>query len=243
MRRTFDAGFRQVSRAAILTAKYVGGVYYVRDFAGTSRLPLTPVAPDKQRAALNLLATGVFSADSFRFKPEFIRSMGIDYLNIGFVPTRLNPDFSLRGRVLALQTGALNQLMSDTVMSRLLDSEIKVSSAEQALTIPELFSVLRGSIWSELKSGSSIPAPRRDLQREHVRRLATILTRPAPATPADASALLREEARALSAQIKAAAGNASRDRKRARISRMRQGRSTKRSRRPSSGRASERDQR
>jgi hypothetical protein len=44
LRRTFDAGFRQVSRSAALTAKYVGGVNYVRDFAGTTNLPLTPVA-------------------------------------------------------------------------------------------------------------------------------------------------------------------------------------------------------
>ena len=62
----------------------MGGVYYVRDFAGTAQLPLTPVPPAKQRAALNLIATGIFSADSFRFKPEFLRSMGIDYLDIGF---------------------------------------------------------------------------------------------------------------------------------------------------------------
>ncbi len=77
LRRSFDAGFRQVGRAAALTAKYVGGVYYVRDFAGTSNLPLTPVSPEQQRAALKLIATGIFSADSFHFKPEFLRSMGL----------------------------------------------------------------------------------------------------------------------------------------------------------------------
>jgi len=43
LRRTFDAGFRQFARSAALIAKYVGGVYYVRDYAGTSQLPLTPV--------------------------------------------------------------------------------------------------------------------------------------------------------------------------------------------------------
>ncbi len=91
----------------------------------------------------------------------------------GFTPdAQFNPDFSLRNRVLGLQTGVLNQLMSDTVLSRLLDSEIKVSQADQALTLHELFAVLRGSIWSELKTGGSIPGPRRDLQREHVRRIA-----------------------------------------------------------------------
>ena len=204
LRRSFDAGFRQYGRAAALTAKYVGGVYYVRDYAGTARLPLTPVSPAKQRAALELIATGVFSADSFRFKPEFLRSMGINYLSMdGTGPaSRFNPDFSLRGRVLALQTGVLNQLLSDAVLARLLDSEVKVSQPGDALTLNELFTALRVSIWSELKAGGSIPGPRRDLQREHLRRIATVLTRPSPGTPADAVALFREEAKQLSAQIK-----------------------------------------
>ncbi len=213
LRRNFDSGFRQFNRAAALTAKYVGGVYYVRDFAGTSRLPLTPVPPAKQRAALELIATTVFSADSFRFKPEFIRSMGINYLSIDgpWQASRLNPDFSLRSRVLALQTAVLAQLMSDTVLARLIDSEAKVSQRTDTLTLPELFAALRGSIWSELKTGEPIPGPRRDLQREHLRRIATVLTRPSPATPADAVALFREEAKQLSAQIKAAARSGKRD--------------------------------
>jgi len=214
LRRSFDAGFRQFGRSATLTAKYVGGVYYVRDFAGTANLPLSPVPPGKQRAALDLIATGIFSADSFRFKPEFLRSLGIDYLDIGLSGDRagrFNPDFSLRSRVLALQTGVLNTLLSDTVLARMLDSETKVGKADQALTLNELFMALRASIWSELKSAGSIPGPRRDLQREHLRRVATVLTRPSPATPADAVALFREEAKLLTAQIRTAAGKGSRD--------------------------------
>jgi len=214
LRRTFDAGFRQVSRSAALTAKYVGGVHYVRDFAGTQNLPLTPVPPAKQRAALNLIATGVFAVDSFQFKPEFLRSMGVDYLDIGLRGSgsaQFNPDFSLRRRVLGLQAGVLNTLLSDTVLARLQDSEIKVSQADQALTLNELFAVLRDSIWSELKTTGSIPGPRRDLQREHLRRIATVLTRPSSSTPSDAIALFREEAKGLSAQIKAASQRGPRD--------------------------------
>jgi hypothetical protein len=214
LRRSFDAGFRQISRAAGLTAKYVGGVYYVRDFAGTSHLPLTPVSPDQQRKALNLIASGIFSADSFRFKPEFLRSMGIDYLNVGIRgeggTSRFNPDFSLRSRVLGLQTAVLNQLLSDAVLARLLDSEIKVRKADQALTLNELVGVLRGSIWSELKTGGPIPGPRRDLQREYVRRMATVLTKPSPGMSSDAAALFREEAKTLSAQIKTSIGSGNR---------------------------------
>jgi len=213
LRRTFDAGFRQYARSAALTAKYVGGVYYVRDFAGTSQLPLTPVPPPKQRAALNLIATEIFSADSFRFKPEFLRSMGVDYLDIGLSggTAQFNPDFSLRRRVLGLQVGVMNTLLSDTVLQRLQDSEIKVRQADQALTLDELFAALRSSIWSELKTAGSIPGPRRDLQREHVRRIAAVLIRPSSSTPADAVGLFREEAKTLSARIRAASGSASRD--------------------------------
>ena len=114
--------------------------------------------------------------------------------------------------MVALQSAVLNQLLSDVVLGRLLDSEIKVSKADQALTLNELFVTLRGSIWSELKTGGSIPGPRRDLQREHMRRIATVLIRPAATTPADATALFREEAKRLSAEIKIAAGNGNRDR-------------------------------
>ena len=74
----------------------------MRDFAGTSQLPLTPVPPAKQRQSLNIDAAGIFSADSFRFNPEFMRSMGIDYLDIGLGGNtgRFTPDFSLRARVI-----------------------------------------------------------------------------------------------------------------------------------------------
>jgi hypothetical protein len=188
----------------------VGGVYYVRDYAGTRNLPLTPVPPDKQRAALKLLATGVFAADSFAFKPEFLRSMGINYLDIGtqgFSAAKFNPDFSLRSRVLALQTGALNQLLSDAVLTRLLDSETKVVKSDRhcqgfAGAVVDL---------EQLKTGGNIPSARPDLQREHLRRITNVLTRPSSSTPADASALFREEAKQLAAHIRLAAVNGNRD--------------------------------
>jgi hypothetical protein len=113
--------------------------------------------------------------------------------------------------VLGLQTAVLNQLLSDAVLLRLLDSEIKVHKADQALTLSELVAALHGSIWSELKTGGSIPAPRRDLQREYMRHIVTFLTHPAPGTPADAVALFREEGKLLSAQIKTAAHVGNRD--------------------------------
>ena len=201
-RRSFDSGLRQAARAAQLATKYVGGVSYVRDFAGTGRNPLTPVPPQKQREALALLSQAVFSADSFRFPPEFLQRMGVDDLQAdgaGF-----NPDFSLSARVLSLQAGTLGQLMSDSVAARLLESESKVDAGSQAFRLSELYATLQAAIWSELKTGKDIPLLRRNLQREHVNRVATALLRPSSTMPADARALLRVDAVALRAELSAA---------------------------------------
>ena len=202
LRRGFDSGLRQAARAAQLATKYVGGVTYVRDFAGSGRNPLTPVPPERQRAALALLSEAVFSADSFRFPPEFLQRMGVDYLQSD--GAGVNPDFSLSARVQSLQAGALGQLMSDTVAARLLESEAKVDAGRQAFRLSELYAALRGAIWSELKTGQDIPLIRRNLQREHVNRVAGALLRPSSTMPADARALLRIEAIALRSELAAA---------------------------------------
>jgi hypothetical protein len=180
----------------------VAGIIYVRDFAGTGRNPLTPVSPDKQRAALKLLSDAVFSADSFRFSPEFLQRMGIDYLQVDW--PNVNPDFSLTARVQSLQAGALGLLLSDTVAARLLESEGKVNGNAQAFRLEELHAALHAAIWSELRTGQDIPLIRRNLQREHANRVATALLRPSATMPADARALLRVEATALRAELVAA---------------------------------------
>jgi hypothetical protein len=193
-----------------------------------ANVPLTPVAADKQRAALKLLAAGVLSDQSFRFKPGFLQRMGIDYLQIGFDAARLNPDFSLRSRVLGVQTTVLNQLMSDGVAARILDSETKVADPKQAFRLSELYDAVQGAVWSDLSSGGSIPAPRRDLQRDHLRRVVAVLTHPGAGTPADSRSLHRENARTLQKQLQAALTRGNLDKERVRICRRPPTRSTKR---------------
>ena len=202
LRRSFDAGLRQTVRAAQTSTKYIAGVAYVRDFAGSGRNPLTPVAPEKQRAAMKLLADGIFSTDSFKFEPEFMQRMGVDYLQVQW--PNINPDFSLVQRVLTLQSGALAKLMNDTTASRLLDSEVKTRLDAKAFRLSELYTTLHDAIWSELKTGRDIDLFRRNLQREHANRVASALLRSAAAMPADARALLRVEAKTLRNEIAAA---------------------------------------
>ncbi len=159
-----------------------------------------PVPADRQRAALKLLTDNIFSADSFRFPAQFMQRMGVDYLMLDGG----SPDFSLNSRVLALQSGALGQLMHESVAARLLDSESKVSDPADSLRLSELYDVLHKAVWSELKTGRDINLLRRNLQREYANRVATILVRPSATMPADARALLREDARQLRGEVLAA---------------------------------------
>ena len=115
-------------------------------------------------------------------------------------------DFSLAVVVLDLQKGMLDALMGDAVAARLLDSAEKAPSGPQrALRLTELDTRLTQAVWSELATGAEIAPLRRELQREHVNRLANQLLRPQTQTRADARSLRRVQAKALADQLDAAA--------------------------------------
>ena len=61
LRRNFLSGLTQLGNAGVVSAKYVGGVVYVRDHAGTDAIRFTPVPAAKQRAALSSSPTGCTS--------------------------------------------------------------------------------------------------------------------------------------------------------------------------------------
>jgi hypothetical protein len=207
-RRVVERGLITMTGASSTIAKYIGGVTTLRDHAGSPRAPLTPVESAKQREALRIIADGLFAADSFRFKPEFMRRVQVDWLDRNDIyDTGLSTssvDYSLGTQVLTAQRKVLGQLMSDGVAQRILDSEVKSADPRKALRLSELYATLQDSIWSELKTGRDITPLRRNLQREHLQRVANALLRPSGSMPADARSLQREEAKALRREIAAA---------------------------------------
>jgi hypothetical protein len=201
LRRSFDYGFQQFARTLPVVVKYVGGVTYLRDHAGTGRATFTPVPLPRQREALQMLTNSLFRADSFKFSPAMISRLGSDHFN-----TRGRPDVSVGSRVLSLQSAALDQLMSDAVAVRLLDSQEKVENRKQALGLPELYVTVQDSVWSELRSGKDISGMRRNLQREHLKRLVASLLRVSAGMPADVRSLQRENALRLQRELHGAMG-------------------------------------
>ncbi|MEP6997455.1 MAG: zinc-dependent metalloprotease [Betaproteobacteria bacterium] len=212
LRRNFIAGLTQLGNSGAVAAKYVGGVVYVRDHAGSGREPFTPVPPDKQRAALKLIADGLLSVDSFRLRPEFVRRLTVDQFDRGRENAgigAISPDISLSDRMLSVQRALLDQLLSDKVATRIEESAYRQTRSSEAFRLSELYDTLQSAVWNELATGRDITPFRRNLQREYLRRVATTIVHPSPSDHADGRALQRANARQLLAQLKSAKSRAS----------------------------------
>ena len=204
LRRSLGYAIADSGRAVGVLVRQIGGVRTLRDYPGTGRDPLQPVDVLTQRQALDLIARHVLSTEGLTVSPALQRRLAPDFEDRSEIPG-LPTDFSVPQRLLDLQRAVLAQLMSDAVAARILDSERKADRPEAAFQLAELYARLSHDVWSELASGGNIAAARRELQREHVNRLANALLRPNPQARADARGLLRLEAQALSAQLSKAA--------------------------------------
>ena len=218
LRRNFERGFTLIGAVSELAAKYVGGVTILRDGAGTGRQPVTPMDATKQRRALNLLTKNLFEVDSFKFKPEFLGKLTVDFDarfdnfdddfgtgNVGGL------DYSVSSRVLNIQRTTLMQLMRDSVAARVIGAPEKMNNASDALSLSELYGTLQKAVWSELAGTGDIAPMRRNLQREHVRMISQSLASAGGRTPADARSLQREYATELLGKLKAASSRAARN--------------------------------
>ena len=201
--RNFVSGVGQMARSFDMAAKYVGGVVYLRDQAGSNRSPLTPVPAEKQRAALKLVTDNLFAANGFNLKPEFVSRLTEPTLDRGYTPP---VDRSLDITLLAIQTTMLDRLLSPRVAERIQNARSKLANPASALTLDELYASLTRSIWGD--TVTEVTPARRALQREHARRLAAAIIKPGMGTATgDARALHRLTAKTLLARAQQAKGN------------------------------------
>jgi hypothetical protein len=207
-RRMLNVGFSQLSNSALLVAKYVGGLHTVREVPGTPAAAgrpasFVPTDAARQRRALDTLAKGLFSADSFRFAPSFVANLAPDYVEWGG-----RAPVSIPAAVLRVQAGALDRLLSPSTAGRLLDQRLyQATSANGSrhISLADVYGTLQGSIWSELKGGGEIDPLRRNLQREHLRRVQATLLRSTTPLPPDALSLMRLQATRLQTELRVAA--------------------------------------
>jgi hypothetical protein len=163
-------------------SKYVGGEHAYRDHRNdpSSRDPLVPVDAEKQRQALKILQDQIFSDKPFAFPPELLRKLAVDrWMHWGADATAT--DFPVYDRVLGIQRLALNQLLSPRALQRVQVNALKTEKGAKPVTVAEVFRCTTDSIWSDLPNDPKKDADltssiiRRNLQREHVKKLTTLV--------------------------------------------------------------------
>jgi hypothetical protein len=208
LKRSVTFAIRDVARAANVLARQIGGVRTVRDAPGTGRDPLTPVPFAEQREALDLITGSLLSAESLRVSPALQRKLGTDFSERSDAlrggEGSAQTDYSPSVQVLGMQRGLLTALMSDAVATRLLESSEKAPAGTgRALRMSELYERLTRAVWSELDSRGDIAPLRREVQRDHVNRIAAVLIRPGAASRADTRSVVRMQARGLLERLRA----------------------------------------
>lgn len=207
LRRSVVYAVRDVSRAAGVLARQIGGIRTLRDAPSSGRDPLTPVPFEQQRQALDVITGGLLAADSLKISPALQRRLGNDFLerddqNFGGAFLQ-GTDFSLSSQVLDLQRALLGVLLNDTTATRLLDGAEKApSGATRSLRVGELYGRLNAAVWSELSNGADIAPMRRELQRDYINRIASLLLRPSASSRVDTRSQVRMQATQLLAKIK-----------------------------------------
>jgi hypothetical protein len=208
LRRSLNYAINDVARSVGVLARQIGGVRTLRDFPGTGREPLQAVPAATQREALDVLSRGLFAADSLSVTPNLQHRLAPDFqerseaLQSG---GQVATEFAIPQRVLGVQRALLGQLMGDTVAARIVDNQTTGGTARSgAFQLSELYGRLDRDIWSELASGGDISPARRELQREHLNRVAGLLLRPGAASRVDTRSLVRVQAQGLLSRINGA---------------------------------------
>jgi Met-zincin/Domain of unknown function (DUF5117)/Domain of unknown function (DUF5118) len=200
--RNFFGGVSQLTQAFNMAAKYVGGVVYVRDQAGSSRAPFTPVNPALQRQALKFITDELFASNDFGLKANFVSRLSENPLDRGSTPPI---DRAPASALLGLQTQIIDRLMSARVADRLVNSRAKLQNPEQMLSLSEVYGTLTKAIWNDGQGLTTVTAARRALQREHLRRLTAAILRPGTGSAqGDARAIHRLTAKTLLGKATAA---------------------------------------
>lgn len=189
LRQAFSILLHQYGDAAYLVSSHVGGEYIHRDHRGdpNGRDPFVPVPAARQREALKFLQEHILSDRAFQFSPQLLRRLAADrwwhWGNDQAIYRGV--EYPVHDRVLNVQRIVLDHLLDPAVLARVQTNALKTEK-EEPLALAEVFRSLTEGVWGELPTGPARPAAetkkpqswsvvRRNLQREHLRRLMSLV--------------------------------------------------------------------
>jgi len=186
LRSAFGVLLAQYGNAAYLASSNIGGQHFSKHHKGDEDTadPIVPVEGKRQREALEFLTEKILSDKAFHFSPQTLRRLTKEnWYHWGNRSSFFSGDltYPVHDRVLGIQKIVLNHCFSAAVLKRLQNQQLLVDG-DDALKIAEVFRTLSDSIWSELgvekedlPEKFEVSPIRRNLQREHVRKLSTIV--------------------------------------------------------------------
>jgi hypothetical protein len=187
LRSAFSACIEQYGNGAALATEYIGGQSVRRDFKGTEKAndPVTPVPGARQREALKLLVEKILADKTFQFSPALLRKLTSESWDDGGWFS-VDADYPIFRMILNIQEIVLDQCLDSGVLQRIQNQEMQSDPGTDPLKISEVFRALSDGIFSELsapapKEGASpyaISTIRRNLQREYIKRLSTMVLGP-----------------------------------------------------------------
>ena len=173
----FGVIMQQYGNAATLVASHIGGQTIYRDHKGDKDAhdPIVPIPGAKQRESLAFLVEHILGDKTFQFSPTLLRRLADAHWDQGFGSEWYRSNATINDRVLAIQKIALNRCLSGRVLTNLQNQELQADPATKPLTMAEDFRALSDGIFAELNGPKvQVSTIRRNLQREYLRRLATI---------------------------------------------------------------------
>lgn len=174
------------SRFANHVVANIGGVYEEFKTTDQAGVTYTPTPKADQVKAMNFLNENVFTTPDWLLQKEILNN--------------IEPSGAVSA-ISGLQSRLLSSVLRMDRLERMIDNEALNGPA--AYTMTQMLADLRKGIWSELSRSKDIDAFRRNLQRAHVERLASLMTQD-ERSRSDVSAAARAELKAIQAAARSA---------------------------------------
>jgi hypothetical protein len=206
-RLAFSTILNEYTRSALLTTRWVGGVFESRSHRGQpgTKAPFSPVPRSEQHRAFELLDRYVFSSRAFAFSPSLIEHLAPDRFH-GWGSQGLNqrPDFPVTAFVGNVQDTVLYTIFSPTNLARINDQSLLARG--KTMSLGDLFEWSRTAVFDDVATGNSIPELHRELQRRYTDLLLEIALLPSLGLdqlqiPYETQSLARYELRQVQSEI------------------------------------------
>ena len=189
VRLAFSTLLAQWGNAAYLASSFIGGQSVSRDHKADrgAHDPIVPVKGAKQREALKMVVDEILSDKAFKFSPALLRKLASErwyhWGNENLFFSSGGIDFPINERILSIQRIVLGNCLAPDTLARLQNQEQMVDQGSEPLRMDEVFRALTDGIWSECQSDAkdlsrravSCSTIRRNLQREHLKKLSTMV--------------------------------------------------------------------